>query len=179
MQKLASSNKNLRQCSKHPNTKKRYQSNTLKRILYKKQNTYCNGCEKSFEINNLEKDHIVSIMKGGCNCADNIQLLCKSCNMKKGAYLSTDDIKKHKSKKLSDYDVIKKKNKIKVECDNHENRVKIRRQKYANSAKVRKWQQGYQKRPEAKERRRERDADPKRENIEESIGISHGLKIKS
>ena len=43
---------------------------------------------------------------------------CESCNIKKGAYLSTDDIKKHESKKLSDDDIIKKKNKIKVECDN-------------------------------------------------------------
>ena len=178
MKKLASSNKDSHQCSKHPNTKKRYQSNTLKRILYKKQNTYCNGCKKSFGINNLEKDHIISKTRYGCDCADNIQLLCKSCNIKKGAYLSTGDIKKHESKKLSDGDIIKKKNKIKVECGNHENRVKIQRQKYANSTKAKKWRQDYQKRPEVKERRKERDADPKKREYRREYR-NQPLKIKS
>ena len=36
------------------------------------------GCEE-----NLEFDHIIPVTKGGSNTANNIELLCKKCNMKK------------------------------------------------------------------------------------------------
>jgi|SRR5580765_417109 len=33
----------------------------------------------------LEEDHIISVSRGGCDCIQNIQSLCRSCNAKKGA----------------------------------------------------------------------------------------------
>jgi predicted restriction endonuclease len=40
----------------------------------------CNNCGK---MHDLEYDHIKKFSHGGTNAADNIQLLCKSCNMRK------------------------------------------------------------------------------------------------
>ena len=55
--------------------------------------------------------------------------------------------------------------------------MKIQRQKYANSTKAKKWRHRLSEKTEVKERRKERDTDflmaPKRENIEESIGIMY------
>lgn len=55
-----------------------------KNSLYGMQEGYCNGCQEHFHINNLTMDHIVSQARGGTDHSDNFQLLCGSCNSKKG-----------------------------------------------------------------------------------------------
>ena len=42
-------------------------------------------CKKCGAIKNLSLDHIKPVSKGGENSLDNLQVLCKSCNSKKGA----------------------------------------------------------------------------------------------
>jgi hypothetical protein len=42
-------------------------------------------CRKCGAINNLTVDHIIPLSKGGSNDDDNFQILCTSCNRKKGA----------------------------------------------------------------------------------------------
>ena len=56
-----------------------------KRALYGKQEGRCAGCRVHFELRNLEVDHIVARVKGGPDHITNYQLLCGSCNRKKGA----------------------------------------------------------------------------------------------
>lgn len=41
-------------------------------------------CVKCGDDERLELDHILAITMGGDNSEDNIQVLCKSCNVKKG-----------------------------------------------------------------------------------------------
>ena len=55
-----------------------------KNDLYGKQEGYCNGCERHFEIRNLTVDHEHPQSKGGTDHPDNLQLLCQACNSTKG-----------------------------------------------------------------------------------------------
>lgn len=41
-------------------------------------------CQECYTQNNLEYDHIVPFSFGGTNTEDNIQLLCRTCNRRKG-----------------------------------------------------------------------------------------------
>ena len=56
----------------------------VKQRLYKKQKGLCNACGNTFEIRNLEIDHIIPKSKGGGDYYENYQLLCGSCNRIKG-----------------------------------------------------------------------------------------------
>ncbi|OON99224.1 MAG: hypothetical protein ATN35_01745 [Epulopiscium sp. Nele67-Bin004] len=55
-----------------------------KKYLYGHQQSICNGCKVSFQINNLTIDHIYPQAKGGSDSKENLQLLCHNCNNIKG-----------------------------------------------------------------------------------------------
>jgi DNA modification methylase len=59
--------------------------NDIKKRLFAIQEKLCNGCMGSFDIVNLEIDHIVPKSKGGGDYIENYQLLCGHCNRTKGA----------------------------------------------------------------------------------------------
>ena len=52
--------------------------------LYGQQRGYCNGCDTHFKDKLLEVDHILAKAKGGQDNIENLQLLCSSCNRRKG-----------------------------------------------------------------------------------------------
>lgn len=54
-----------------------------KRTIYEKQQGICPICGKHFEYNEMEADHIVAWSKGGKSTIDNLQMLCKKCNIMK------------------------------------------------------------------------------------------------
>ena len=56
-----------------------------KRALYGQQEGRCAGCRVHFELRNMEVDHVIPRVKGGPNHISNYQLLCGSCNRRKGA----------------------------------------------------------------------------------------------
>ena len=58
----------------------RYIDNKNKNHILNKYKHKCNLCGSK---DRLEFDHIIPVSKGGKSTADNLQILCKSCNIKK------------------------------------------------------------------------------------------------
>ena len=52
--------------------------------LFESQNGCCVGCSCAID-DSAHLDHIVPISRGGINTDDNVQLLCPTCNLSKGA----------------------------------------------------------------------------------------------
>lgn len=61
----------------------RYIKGLFNKLLHK-YNFECQHCGEK-EENKLTIDHIHPVSKGGDNSFDNLQILCKSCNSKKGS----------------------------------------------------------------------------------------------
>ena len=57
---------------------------THKTSLYVEQEGHCNLCGVWFEQGNLTVDHIVPQAKGGTDHRENLHLLCRACNSRKG-----------------------------------------------------------------------------------------------
>lgn len=55
-----------------------------KRAAYEKQNGICKICNKTFEYDQMEGDHITPWSEGGRTIDENLQMLCKECNRRKG-----------------------------------------------------------------------------------------------
>ena len=52
--------------------------------LYVDQYGICRKCHVNEKYKSMDVDHIKPISKGGTNNIDNLQLLCRYCNVKKG-----------------------------------------------------------------------------------------------
>ncbi len=55
-----------------------------KRKVYERQGGICPMCQKPFDIQDMEADHIVPWSQGGKTVIENCQMLCKLCNRTKG-----------------------------------------------------------------------------------------------
>lgn len=55
----------------------------MKRAAYERQKGVCPYCGQRFELSEMHADHIRPWSKGGTTTADNCQMLCRDCNLKK------------------------------------------------------------------------------------------------
>jgi hypothetical protein len=59
-------------------------TNAQKQDAYERQHGICPFCHQSFSIEEMEGDHITPWCEGGKTITDNLQMLCKDCNRRKG-----------------------------------------------------------------------------------------------
>ena len=74
----------------------------IKDFLYEIQNGQCNGCKRIIpgELRDLfDLDHIQPRKRGGLDVESNLQLLCRTCNVKKGAGSMTELLAKIETEK--------------------------------------------------------------------------------
>lgn len=55
------------------------------RTAYEQQEGKCAICNKEFPLDKMHADHIIPWSKGGRTLLENLQMLCRDCNLKKGA----------------------------------------------------------------------------------------------
>ncbi len=73
--------------AKERNAEGRFTAGDLAKIRLSQDNL-CTICKVSLDTVKIDIDHITPLSKGGSNWPDNIQLLCQSCNRRKGAKLA-------------------------------------------------------------------------------------------
>lgn len=56
----------------------------IKKMFYFTYGKSCVYCGKKLHIKNIACDHITPFIKGGTTTANNLRLICKSCNARKG-----------------------------------------------------------------------------------------------
>ena len=61
-------------------------------MFYNSYGDGCKYCDRKMTLRNMVCDHIIPLAKGGDSVIDNLQLICKSCNTRKGP-LDEDDFK--------------------------------------------------------------------------------------
>ena len=60
-------------------------TDSQKRAAHERQNGICPSCGKHFDFEEMHGDHKTPWSKGGHTTPDNLQMLCRTCNLKKGA----------------------------------------------------------------------------------------------
>lgn len=56
----------------------------LKKLFLDNYGTQCKYCDKKLTIHNIACDHIIPMAKGGGSVMENLQLICGTCNRRKG-----------------------------------------------------------------------------------------------
>ena len=61
-----------------------YNAPTFRFVGLKKQHHICPSCQKEFDYEFMEGDHITPWREGGRTVIENCQMLCRECNRRKG-----------------------------------------------------------------------------------------------
>lgn len=77
--------KHLTKAPQRTDLPKRASDAVIRTRLYRQQHGECAGCDEQVELKFMDLDHIVARARGGQDVDDNLQLLCRECNTKKGS----------------------------------------------------------------------------------------------
>jgi len=64
----------------------------IREMFYNSYGDGCKYCNRKMTLKNMVCDHIIPLAKDGDSVIDNLQLICKSCNTRKGP-LDEDEFK--------------------------------------------------------------------------------------
>ena len=81
MQSLKSS---LKKRSEDADVKFDISMEDLREMFFTKYGKSCKYCRRKLTIRNMVCDHIIPLSKSGASVINNLQLICKSCNTRKG-----------------------------------------------------------------------------------------------
>ena len=81
MQSLKSS---LKKRSEDNNVLFKIDMEDLRKKIYDSYGKECKYCDRKMTLRNMVCDHIIPLAKNGDSTIDNLQLICKSCNTRKG-----------------------------------------------------------------------------------------------
>jgi len=82
--KIRTLNSNLKVRSEKVDVLYDITSKELEALFLEAYNAPCKYCSTKLTYRNMACDHIVPLVKGGESIKDNLQLICKSCNTRKG-----------------------------------------------------------------------------------------------
>lgn len=82
--KMSGVKSSLKIRSKENNVKFDITLDEIKQMFYKEYGKECKYCDKKLNIRTIACDHIVPLVKGGDSVVSNLQLICRTCNTRKG-----------------------------------------------------------------------------------------------
>lgn len=88
--KISTLKSSLKRRSLEANVKFEIELIDLKKMFINAYGKECKYCQKTLTYRNIACDHIIPISKNGDSTVDNLQLICKTCNTRKGP-LNEDD----------------------------------------------------------------------------------------
>jgi|TARA_Y100000310_G_scaffold59983_1_gene55371 5-methylcytosine-specific restriction endonuclease McrA len=112
MRKISILKSNLKKRSEEYEVKFDISLDELKQMFLDSYGEECKYCEKELNIRTIACDHIIPLSKGGESVIENLQLICKTCNTRKGPldegdYISLIDWVKKQTMEVREY-VMKK-----------------------------------------------------------------------
>jgi 5-methylcytosine-specific restriction endonuclease McrA len=82
--KMSALKSSLKRRSKEAGVEFNIELNDIKKMFYDIYGKKCKYCNEVLNIRTIACDHIIPITKGGASTPDNLQLICKRCNTRKG-----------------------------------------------------------------------------------------------
>ena len=65
-------------------------SNQIRKLFYQTYGSPCKYCGNALNLRNIACDHIIPLSKKGPTIIQNLQLMCKTCNTRKGPLNEND-----------------------------------------------------------------------------------------
>jgi len=82
--KMSTLKSSLKRRSEEYDVEFKIDSPDIRKMFYDIYGTQCKYCEKKLNFRTIACDHIIPLSKGGSTTVENLQLICKACNTRKG-----------------------------------------------------------------------------------------------